>query len=463
MTDQEICYRALLTRDRRFDGRFFTAVKTTGIYCRPICPARTPLRKNIEFYPSAWAAEKAGYRPCLRCRPESAPGSSEWIGSEAVVSRALRLIEDGRLEEQGLHHLAASVGIGERQLRRLFQEHLGAAPIVVAQTRRVQLAKQLIDHTDLTLAQVAFAAGFSSVRRFNDLFSRTYGRAPSTFRRRQGAESGRFSLSLGYRPPYSWESVVDYLTPLLFRGCETFQGGVYRRLQRLQEGFAEIAVAPGDHAFRLTMPVSALPWLMKLRTRARRMFDLDADPMVIAPRLTGLNFDLGRLRVPGAWDPFESAVRTVLGQQVSVKGAATLGARLVERFGERVAEGELTHLFPLPSTLAEAPLEEIGLIGARARTVRRLAQAVQDGLPLDAFHGPELEASLISLPGVGPWTASMVALHLGDPDAFPSGDLVLRRRLGGVTAIQAERLSEIWRPFRSYATMALWQNIGEER
>ncbi len=463
MTDQDICYRALLTRDRRFDGRFFTAVKTTGIYCRPICPARTPQRKNIEFYPSAWAAEAAGFRPCLRCHPEAAPGSPEWMGAEAVVGRALRLIEDGWLEEEGLEGLAARVGLGERQLRRLFQEHLGAAPVAVAQTRRVQLAKQLIDGTELPLTQVAFAAGFSSVRRFNDLFVKTYGRAPSAFRRRQGTESGSFTLSLAYRPPFSWEGLVDYLAPRLFRGCETFEGGSYRRLQRLADGHAEISVRPLDNALQLTMPVSALPSLVKLRTRARRMFDLDADPLAIAPRLAGLEFTPEQLRVPGAWDPFESAVRIVLGQQVSVKGAATLAGRLVERFGEKVAEGELSHLFPLPSVLCEAPVEEIGLPRARAETIRRLAREVQAGLPLHAFHGPELETALLALPGVGPWTASMVALRLGDPDAFPAGDLVIRQRLGGVSAVQAERRAEVWRPFRSYAAMALWQNDGGVR
>lgn len=346
-------------------------------------------------------------------------------------------------------------------MRRLFQEHLGAAPVVVAQTRRVQLAKQLIDGTELPLTQIAFAAGFSSVRRFNALFLQTYGRAPSAFRRRKGEESGSFSLSLAYRPPFCWQALADYLAPRLFRGCEVFEGGRYRRLQRLAEGYAEITVAPLDNALQLTMPVSALPSLVKLRTRARRMFDLDADPLAIAPRLVGLKFSPEQLRVPGAWDPFESAVRVVLGQQISVKGAATLAGRLVERFGDRVGDGELSHLFPLPSVLAEAPLEEIGLTRARAETVRRLAREVEAGLPLHAFYGPELEAALLALPGVGPWTASMIALRLGDPDAFPSGDLVLRQRMGGVKAGEAERQAEIWRPFRSYAAMALWQKIGD--
>jgi AraC family transcriptional regulator of adaptative response / DNA-3-methyladenine glycosylase II len=459
MTDHEIFYRALLTRDRRFDGRFFTGVRTTGIYCRPVCPARTPKRGNITFFPSAWAAEAAGLRPCLRCRPEAAPGSAEWLGSEAKVGRALRLIEEGALEETGLAGLALRVGVGERQLRRLFQQHLGVSPVVVAQTQRVQLSKQLLDQTDLPLAQVAFAAGFASVRRFNAVFFDTYGRPPSAIRRKSSPSVGSVSLALAYRPPFSWDKMADYLRPRLFAGCEFLENTGYHRLQRTSDGFAKITISPGRDALLLNVPVSMLGSLVKFRARARRMFDLDADPVGIADQLQDLAPPPELLRVPGAWDPFESAVRIVLGQQVSVKGAATLAGRLVKQYGEPVGDGPLSHLFPLPAALAEAPLEQIGLPRSRAESLRRLAQAVTEQPAM--LENETLSARLLAIPGIGPWTVAMVALRLGDPDVFPAGDLVLRQRTGDRSAPELDRWAQRWRPFRSYAAMALWQTSTE--
>lgn len=454
MTEQEICYRALLTRDRRFDGRFFTAVLTTGVYCRPICPARTPKASNVRFYPNAWSAEAAGFRPCLRCRPETAPGSPAWLGSEDTVRRAMRLVEEGLLETEGLGTLARRMGVGERHLRRLFRDHLGAAPVEVAQTRRVQLSKQLLDETEIPLAQVAFAAGFSSVRRFNAVFLKTYGRPPSTFRRQSG-QTGVITMSLCYRPPFSWSGLSAYLRPRLFAGCELIDDHGYRRLLPAPDGPAEISVRPGKDALRLTVPASLLSQVIGLRARARRLFDLDADPLRISTQLRELDPPLEALRLPGAWEPFESAVRVILGQQVSVQGAATLARRVIERFGEEVAEGPLSHLFPLPQVLAEAPLEEVGMPRSRAQTLRELSRAIATGFELKARIG--LTEDLLEIPGVGPWTAAMIALRLGEPDAFPAGDLVLRQRTGCSTSRALEQWAERWRPFRAYAAMVLWQ------
>jgi AraC family transcriptional regulator of adaptative response / DNA-3-methyladenine glycosylase II len=483
--DPAACYRALRTRDARFDGRFVTAVRSTGIYCRPICPAPTPKRENCVFLPCAAAAQAAGYRPCLRCRPESAPGTPAWAGSSATVRRALRLIDEGALDRAPVAALAARLGVGERQLRRLFLRHLGTSPLAVAQTRRVLFAKHLLDETELPVTRVAFAAGFASVRRFNAALLETYGRPPSALRRRRAQPAyavprGEIALRLAFRPPYDWEGVLGYLAARATPGVEEVAAGCWRRTLRF--GSAEgvvcverIGAEPGLRArFQLSQPAP----LAAFAARLRAIFDLGADPLEIHahlrrdPRLRSRVDARPGLRLPGAWEGFELAVRVVLGQQVSVRAATTLMGRLVERFGEPLrsaaAAGAVTSLrahFPTAAVLARADLAQIGLPRQRADCVRGLANAVAKGqLELEAPRGLEdTLAALRSVPGVGDWTAQLIALRLGEPDAFPAGDLGLRRAYGAAAGGAGERAlraaAEAWRPWRGYAAMALW--LGE--
>jgi AraC family transcriptional regulator of adaptative response / DNA-3-methyladenine glycosylase II len=472
--DPAICYRALRSRDARFDGRFFTAVRTTGVYCRPVCPARTPRRENCVFLPCAAAAQEAGYRPCLRCRPEASPGTPAWLGTSATVSRALRLIGDGALDAEGVDALASRLGIGARHLRRLFLEHLGATPVAVAQNRRVLFAKKLIDDTSLPMAQIAHAAGFASVRRFNDAVREAYGRPPRELRRRAapGAQAGVTRLQLAYRPPYPWRAVLAFLSARATRGVEEVAGDTYRRSFRLGDaaGWLEVAPVPGRHELRASFHHASPLVLIRLAQRLRAIFDLEADPAEIARALGGDPVlrralrGLPGVRVPGAWDGFELAVRAILGQQVSVALASTLAGRLAATLGEKLpqdiapVDGGPSLLFPTPDVLAQADLRGIGLTGARAQAVRALAAAVASGrLVLDSSPDPrETLARLAALPGIGGWTAEYVAMRaLREPDAFPATDLGLRRALDLPAAALALR-AEAWRPWRAYAAMLLW-------
>ncbi len=475
--DPRRCYAAVQSRDARFDGRFFTAVLTTGVYCRPVCPARTPLLRNVRFYACAAAAEAAGFRPCLRCRPETAPGTPAWEGTSTTVVRALRLIESGALDAESVEELAARLGMGARHLRRLFQRHLGASPAAIARTRRLHFAKKLLDETDLPVTEVAFAAGFSSIRRFNAAFRDTLGRPPSDLRRRRttgratGRTTGDFRLTLAYRPPLDWEALLAFLAVRAVPGVACVRDGVYRRTIACGEdrGFLTVRHAPGRPELWLDLPLPLSRCLMPVVTRVRRLFDLGADPAAIAgclaqdPLLAPLVRTRPGLRVPGAWDGFETAVRAILGQQVSVKGATTLAGRLAARYGEPLAaDGPLRFLFPTPAALRGAPLEALGLPRQRAGALRSLAAAVDDGR-LDLTHCPGLDesvAALAALPGIGPWTAHYVAMRaLGEPNAFPDGDLVLRRAVGGETPLtpaQLRRRSEAWAPWRAYAALHLW-------
>ncbi len=475
--DPELCYRALSTRDARFDGRFFTAVRSTGIYCRPICPARTPKRENCLFLPCAAAAQEAGFRPCLRCRPEASPGTPAWLGTSASVSRALRLIGEGALDRGSVEALAERVGIGERQLRRLFLAHLGATPLAVAQTRRVLFAKKLIDETALPMVEVALASGFSSIRRFNDAIARTFGQNPTRLRRlrrgRAAADGSEITLQLPFRPPYPWRALLGYLAVRATPGVEAVSGDAYWRSVRIGDVTGVVCVEPVRGANHLLARIrldSTAP-LIEAAERLRRVFDLGADPAAIAaqlgrdPRLRTRLTALPGLRVPGAWDGFELAVRAVLGQQVSVRGSTTLAGRLAEVHGEPLANGPpgVSRLFPRPETLARARLSGLGLTGSRAAAIRALARAVADGaLRLDGSGDPQptLEA-LRALPGIGEWTAQYVAMRaLREPDAFPASDLGLRRALGGPSGPASEaaalRRAEVWRPWRAYAAMWLW-------
>ncbi len=476
--DHDACYRAICARDARFDGRLYIGVRTTGIYCRPICPARTPLSRNITFYPTAAAAQEAGFRPCLRCRPETAPDLAAWRGTSNTVQRAMRLIEMGALDDGDVEALATRLGVGERHLRRLFKQHLGAAPVSVAQTRRVLLAKQLIHETSLPMTEVALASGFGSVRRFNETFAQLYGRPPGDLRRRGGpvvAAAHGVTVRLPYRAPYDWQGVLAFFRQRAIPGVERIEANRYRRTISLNGEAGVISVEPdaGD-ALNLTVlfpRISALPAII---ARARRMFDLAADPAAINAHL-GEDTALGPmiaarpgLRLPGAWDGFEQAVRAILGQQITVIAAINLAGRLTAAYGETLPQPilGLTHLFPAPERIAASDLAALAMPGARKRALSSLARAAIDD-PALFNGGADLEESLATLralPGVGEWTAQYIAMRaLREPDAFPAADVGLMRAMEvdgprPAAAALAAR-AEAWRPWRAYAAQHLWASL----
>jgi AraC family transcriptional regulator of adaptative response / DNA-3-methyladenine glycosylase II len=476
--DHAACYRAISLRDARFDGRFFTGVKTTGIYCRPICPARTPQAKNVTFFPSAAAAQEAGFRPCLRCRPETAPDLGAWRGTSNTVSRALSLIELGALNDASVDDLAERLGVGERQLRRLFRQHLGASPVAVAQTRRILLAKQLIHETRLPMAEIAFASGFGSVRRFNETFQALFGRAPGELRRDHAPDApagprGEIDLLLRYHPPYDWPAMLEFLRRRAIPGLETVTAESYARSLQLGGVQGSVTVQPANgNALRATVRFPKLSALPVIIARLRRVFDLAADPLAIAahlaqdPTLAPLVKARPGLRVPGAWDGFELAIRAVLGQQIAVPAAARLAGRLVAAYGQRLADpdGGLTHVFPRPETLANADLAKLGMPGSRAGALSAVAAtAIADPHLFDATA--ELDVAvrrLKAIRGVGEWTAQYIALRqLREPDAFPAADLGLMRAIArregrAHSTSQLLDRADNWRPWRAYAAQHLW-------
>jgi AraC family transcriptional regulator of adaptative response / DNA-3-methyladenine glycosylase II len=461
--DHAACERARLTRDVRYDGRFFIAVTSTGIYCRPICPAPTAHAKNVNYYPSAAAAAEAGFRPCLRCRPEASPGTPAWEGAASTVTRGLKLIAECALDESGVDQLAERLGMGSRHLRRLFLKYLGATPIAVAQTRRVHFAKKLIDESRLSMTEVAMASGFQSVRRFNATFQQLYGRTPSELRRlslgrkdQSTSKQGLYRFRLDYRPPLHWASLIDFLESRAIPGVEFVTDGEYRRNISLHGANGAIAVrhVEGKSWLDLEIQFPDPRALLRIVERVRRIFDLQADPAQVERQLAR-DSGLARLlrsypglRVPGCWDGFELAVRAILGQQVSVKGASTLAGRVARAFGGPVPGG---FLFPGPQTLAHAELRRAGLTERRARAIRDLARAVLKGaVVLDGSLGDrELEEQMTAISGIGPWTAQYVAMRLGEPDAFPGDDLYLRDYASA---------SDQWRPWRAYAAMYIWNS-----
>jgi AraC family transcriptional regulator, regulatory protein of adaptative response / DNA-3-methyladenine glycosylase II len=476
--DHNACYREIRLRDARFDGRFFTGVKTTRIYCRPVCPAQTPLSKNVSFYPTAAAAHEAGFHPCLRCRPETAPNLGAWRGTSNTVSRALALIELGALDEADVADLAGRLGLGERQLRRLFRQHLGASPVAVAQTRRVLLAKQLIHETRLPMAEVAFAAGFGSIRRFNETFVALFGRTPGDLRDANRADvstgpQGEIELRLPYHPPYNWPSMLEFLRRRAIPGIEFVNAGRYLRSVQLGGVQGTVSVEPArGNALCATVRFPKLSALQAIIARLRRVFDLAADPVAIAahlatdPALASLVKARPGLRVPGAWDGFELAIRAVLGQQVTVSAAVRLAGRLVDAHGERLAEpvGHLTHVFPSPQALATADLTSLGMPRSRAAALSAVAAAViADARLFDTTCGlDDTIRRLRSIRGVGEWTAQYIALRqMREPDAFPAADIGLLRamaRLQGRKPSASELLdrASTWRPWRAYAAQHLW-------
>lgn len=476
--DHDACYRAIRHRDARFDGRFFTAVRTTGIYCRPICPARTPRSENVTFYPTAAAAQEAGYRPCLRCRPETAPDLGAWRGTSNTVGRALALIELGALDEADVDTLAGRLGVGERQLRRLFRQHLGASPVAVAQTRRILLAKQLIHETRLPMAEIAFAAGFGSVRRFNESFRDLFNRAPGALRRTGGPEvsagpRGEIDLLLRYQPPYDWPAMLEFLRRRAIPGIERVDDHGYARTVHLDGIYGTVSVRPGDgNALRATVRFPKLTALPAIIARLRRVFDLAADPVAIAghltkdPTLAPLVKARPGLRVPGAWDGFELAIRAVLGQQITVGAAIRLAGRLVAAHGQALPrpDGGLTHVFPRPEALAGTDLTPLGMPRSRAAALSAVAAAaIADPHLFDATCGLEdAVRRLRSIRGVGEWTAQYIALRqLREPDAFPAADAGLMRAIAhcegrGCTSSELLDRADTWRPWRAYAAQHLW-------
>jgi AraC family transcriptional regulator of adaptative response / DNA-3-methyladenine glycosylase II len=473
--DADACYRALLTRDARFDGRFFVAVTTTGIYCRPVCPATTAKRNHCRFFPSAAAAALAGFRPCLRCRPETAPEHPAWHGTSSTVSRALALISAGELDgHANVERLAARLGVGERHLRRLFDKHLGASPVAVAQTRRVLFAKQLIHETSLKMGDIAFAAGFGSVRRFNETFQSLYGKPPSALRRRSATmpEAG-VTVRLRYRPPYDWHAMLAFLGARALAGVERVEDCRYLRTFREdgELGSVEVSHLPASASLAVTIRGGAVRALPRVVHRVRRVFDLGADTAAIGahlasdPLLAPLVRARPGLRVAGGWDGFELGVRAVLGQQVSLAAARTLGSKLCVIAGEAALAGSaLTRLFPTAEALTRADLAGLGVPRARLATLKALARAA---LADPALFEPgasvaETVARLMEIPGVGVWTAEYVALRAArEPDAFPLGDRGLERGFSLVLGRSVEsselvRRSARWRPFRAYAAEHLW-------
>lgn len=484
LPDREVCYRALLARDTRFDGVFFTGVKSTGIYCRPVCTVKTPRASSCSFFPNAATAEAAGYRPCLRCRPELAPYALQQNLAYAVWQR----IAAGALNGGDLEGLSAQVGLSSRQLRRVLHQHFGVTPIELAQTQRLLFAKKLLQETNLPMTELAYAAGFGSLRRFNALFDERYGMAPTAVRRaaqRDANDSDALVLRLAYRPPFNWVEMLRYLASRGIPGVETVlsQEQTYARSVRIgdTEGWLRVRHLEARKQLELEVAPQLAPHLMFLLSQVRTQFDLDANPEVIEahlmqdPLLAAQLKLVPGLRVPGAFDVFELAIRAVLGQQVSVAGATTLAGRLVRRFGDAIETpiAAITHHFPRAEALAVASIADIAQIGmptSRAETIRNLAQfAASGGLNLNpACSLQQAIDQMKSVRGIGEWTAQYVALRaLRFPDAFPAGDLGLQKAAatsetpgGRMTEKQLLARAANWSPWRGYAALLLWNSLS---
>jgi AraC family transcriptional regulator, regulatory protein of adaptative response / DNA-3-methyladenine glycosylase II len=480
--DFEQCYRAAESRDVRFDGRFYTAVRSTGIYCRPSCPAITPKRANVTFFPSAAAAQRAGFRACRRCRPDAAPGSPEWDLRADVVGRAMRLIGDGVVDREGVPGLAGRLGYTERHLHRMLTAELGAGPLALARAQRAQIARILIETTDLGLAEIAFAAGFGSVRQFNDTILEAYGRPPSDLRTRTATThtgGGTIGLRLAYRPPLHASSLLDFLALRALPGVEECDGRMYRRGLTLPHGTGTVDLTPADRWVAATLRLTDVRDLAPAVARCRRLFDLDADPTAVDSTLSAdpalaaaVRAEPG-VRVPRAVDGFETAVRAVVGQQVSVAGARRTLTRLVRAAAgpahdaDAQARGdEKAELvgFPAAEVVAELPDSAFGMPAARRDTIRAVAAAVADG-KLDLEPGADRDealARLAEIPGIGAWTAGYVAMRaIGDPDVFLPTDVAARRGAAalGLPDAPAEMAARAdrWRPWRSYGLIRLWR------
>ncbi len=476
--DREMFYQAMLSRDRRFDGRFFVGVTSTGVYCRPICPAPKPKLENVVFYSSAAGAETDGFRPCKRCRPDASPGTPIWSGPSATVSQALQLIDNEFLDSHNVRELGDVLGVGERQLRRLFKTHLGASPHAVALTRRLDFARKLIDETNLSMTDIAFASGFESIRRFNDAVKKRFGENPSDLRKAArksqigNGSKNRMVLQLPFRPPLDWQRLLDYLKARQISGVEVIDKNRYCRSigNGKNHGFFMVTPSEKDSHLELTLQIDDTAGLMNIVRRVRRIFDLGADPIFVTrhlvkdPGLAPIISAFPGLRIPGGWDNFEIAVRTVIGQQISIQAANTITQRLVQRYGTPVNNSfipGITHVFPTPQIIASADLTGIGIPGKRAETISTLASKVANGdiVLEDIVHPGPVKAGLMEIPGIGPWTVEYIAMRaLREPDAFPAADLALKREL------QEMNLNpDTWRPWRAYAAMYLWKNYAEKK
>jgi AraC family transcriptional regulator, regulatory protein of adaptative response / DNA-3-methyladenine glycosylase II len=475
--DFERCYRAVQSRDARFDGWFFTAVTSTGIYCRPSCPAMTPMAKNVRFYCTAAAAQGAGFRACRRCRPDATPGSPEWNVRADLVGRAMRLVADGVVDRGGVAELAKRLGYSERHLNRQLTEEVGAGPIALARAQRAQSARVLIETTELPLSHVAFAAGFASIRQFNDTIRQVFAATPSDLRTaRRGrdlAPPGVIVLRLPCRPPFAGDALVDFLAARAVPGIEEVVGTTYRRTLRLAHGTGVAELTPQADHVRAVLRLDDLRDLTTAVQRCRRVFDLDADPQAVA-ELLGRDRHLGKLvskspgvRLPGTVDGFELATRAVLGQQVSLAAARTLAGRLVAAQGTPLAapDGRLTHLFPRAEDVADVSLS-LGMPAARRAVLSALASAIATGeVVIDAgADRTETTARLLDIRGVGPWTAAYISMRgLSDPDVFLPTDLGVRHALERLdlpsSPNEAAAVAERWRPWRSYAVMHLWRSL----
>ncbi len=481
LLDKSICDRARMARDPRFDGLFFIGVLSTGIYCRPICPAPAPKPENIVYYPTAAAAADAGLRPCLRCRPEASPGSPAWNGTSATVSRAMLLIRQGVLNEGSVEDLAGRLGLGGRHLRRLFKAHVGVSPSALATTQKVLFAKKLLTETVMPVSEIAFASGFGSIRRFNAAFRKIYAKSPSEIRHPSGSSGRkvntklRCELTLSYRPPFDWPAMLSFFGDRAIPGVECVIDGVYHRTVRINDasGKISVALAKKGHALTLGVELPDSRDLMPVVERVRRMFDLDANMpeihkvLSIDPLLAKIVKKLPGLRLPVSWDPFESAIRAVVGQQISVKGARTIIGRIAAKAGPEIEvldRPELSRLFPAPEELSACDLGIIGMPAKRVATVKALSKAVANGeISLQMIDSLDhFVDTLTRIPGIGDWTAQYIAMRaLGEPDAFPAADLGIIKALQAdetrPTPRQVRQRAEAWRPWRAYAAIYLWR------
>ena len=478
-------YSVFKAKDSRFDGRFFVGVSSTGIYCRPICRAKLPKAENCAFYDTAAAAEQAGFRPCLLCRPELAPGAAPVDATPSLVRRAAKMLEEGCGSEESIVEIAGRLGCTDRHLRRAFAAEYNVSPIQYLQTCKLLLAKNLLTDTSLSVLEIAMAAGFGSLRRFNDLFKKQYRLAPTMLRKEAKSErrqDGDITLALGYRPPYPWEKMLDFLALRAIPGIETVKNAEYLRTVRCVNGnnkwlcgWIRIGHKQHDNVLTVTVDSPLLPVLPQIMGRVRHLFDLYCNPGVVCESLASMNAIQPGLcvpgtRLPGCFDSFEMAVRAVLGQQITVKGARTLAARLVQQYGipmQTEIDG-LTHVFPSPAEIAalDDPIGDrlgpLGITGNRAKTIQELARAFASG-DFDFAHcvDPEVEVEkLLRIRGVGEWTAHYIAMRaIGWTDAFLHTDYGIKKALAPRSEKEIRKLSETWRPWRSYATINLWNSL----
>jgi AraC family transcriptional regulator, regulatory protein of adaptative response / DNA-3-methyladenine glycosylase II len=482
--DEDRCYRAVLSRDRRFDGMFYTAVTSTGIYCRPSCPAVTPQRKNVRFFVTAAAAQAAGFRTCRRCRPDLTPGSPEWDMSADIAGRAMRMIADGVVEREGVVGLAARSGYSERHLNRVLVSQLGAGPLALARAHRAHTARTLIETTQMSFADIAFASGFASVRQFNATIQEICAATPSRLRATRGrgprtaASPGTVAISLAVREPFDGAGLLHFLADRAVPGLEAGDDHSYARALRLPHGFGRATLAPEPSRVQCTLQLTDMRDLAAAVERCRRLLDLDADPIAIDEHLAADELlapwveKRPGVRVPGHVDGFEMAVRAIIGQQISVVGARTIAARMVDELGEVVpgADDAIARAFPTAEAIAAADPETLPMPRSRGRALVTLAAAVAEGsVFLDrGADRREVREALLALPGIGPWTADYIALRaLGDPDVFLATDLGVRQALERMgfdpDPRAAHQRAEAWRPWRSYALMHVWSTLSEER